>query len=153
MPIEIKIVDREPVPILSLRERVQNPQIQSKMGEMFGQLWMFMERKNIQVVGPPFAVYHDYDADSCDMECGFPTERQETGEGNIRSSSVPGGKCVFATHVGPYESIMGTYELIKEFIRKEGLEPKKVMFERYLNDPATVKDPDQLVTEIYWPID
>lgn len=153
MPIEIKIVDREPVPILSIRERVQNSQIKSKMGEMFGQLWMFMERKKIQVVGPPFAVYHDYDPESCDMECGFPTERPENGEGIIMSSSVPGGKCVFATHVGPYESIMGTYELVREFFRKEGLKPKKVMFERYLNDPATVKDPNQLITEIYWPID
>jgi effector-binding domain-containing protein len=153
MSTDIKIVEQEPVPMLSIRERVQNSQIKSKMGEMFGQLWMYMQKEKIQVVGPPFAVYHDYDPESCDMECGFPTARPEKGEGNIVSSSVPGGKCVFATHIGSYESITTTYELVQEYMRKEGLKPKKVMFERYLNDPATVKDQDQLVTEIYWPID
>ena len=47
-------------------------------------------------------------------------------------------------HVGPYEKIMVTYDRVQTYIRKKGLKPKKVMWERYLNDPATVKD--QLVT-------
>ena len=38
MPADINIIERESVPILSIRERVQNSQIKSKMGEMFGQL-------------------------------------------------------------------------------------------------------------------
>jgi len=152
MSPEIKVIEQEPVTMLSIRETVQNSQIKSKMGEMYGQLWMYMERKNIEVVGPPFAVYHDYDQESCDMECGFPTAGPEKGEGNIKPSSAPGGKCVFTIYVGPYEKIMATYEMVKDFIRKEGLKPKKVMFERYLNDPATVKDPEELVTEIYWPV-
>jgi len=153
MSLEIIIVEREPVTILSIRERVQNPEIKSKMGEMFGQLWMFMERNKIDVVGPPFSIYHDYDQASCDMECGFPTAKAEKGEGNIMLSSVPGGKCVSTTHMGPYEKITATYEIVQEFIRKKGLRPKKVMFERYLNDPATVKDPNDLATEIYWPVE
>jgi len=153
MSPDIKIIEQEPVTILSIREKIQNSEIKSKMGEMFGQLWMFMEKDRIEVVGPPYAVYHDYDQTSCDMECGFPTAKPEKGEGKIISSTVPGGKCVFTTYVGPYETIMGTYELLQEFIHKEGLKPKKVMFERYLNDPATVKDPNELVTEIYWPIE
>ena len=51
------------------------------------------------------------------------------------------------------DKIMLTYEKVQDYMHKEGLRPKKVMWERYLNDPATVKDPDQLITEIYWPID
>ncbi|HEY3420489.1 MAG TPA: GyrI-like domain-containing protein [Methanomassiliicoccales archaeon] len=153
MSSEIKIVEQTPVPMLSMREKIQNTAIKSKMGEMFGQLWMYMEKNKIQVAGPPFAVYHDYDQQTCDMECGFPTVKPEKGEADILSSSVPGGKCVMATHVGPYEKIMDTYQIIQEFMHKEGLKPKKVMWERYINDPATVKDQNELVTEIYWPID
>ena len=110
---------------------------------------MYMERGKILVDGPPFALNHDCDADRCDMECGFPTEKPEAGEELSSRRWSPAGKCVFATHIGPYENIMATYETDQEFIRKEGLKPKKVMFERYLSDPATVKDPDQ----IYCPID
>jgi hypothetical protein len=40
---------------------------------------MYMERNKILVDGPPFAVNHDCDADRCDMECGFPTEKPEAG--------------------------------------------------------------------------
>ncbi|MGD0817517.1 MAG: GyrI-like domain-containing protein [Methanomassiliicoccales archaeon] len=152
MSSDIKIIEQEPVPILSIREMVQNTQIKSMMGEMFGQLWMFMEKNKIEVAGPPFAIYHDYDQQKCDMECGFPTTKPEIGEGNIISSSIPGGKCVFAVYTGPYDKIMGKYAEVREYIRKEGLKPKKVMWERYLNDPATVKA-DQLVTEIYWPVE
>ncbi len=153
MPTEIRISEQLPITMLSIRERIQNIEIKSKMGEMFGQLWMFMEKNHVQVAGPPFAVYHDYDQQTCDMECGFPTVKPEKGEGNIVSSSVPGGKCVMATHIGPYEKIMETYQLIQEYMHKEGLRQKKVMWERYLNDPATVKDQNELVTEIYWPIE
>lgn len=153
MSSDIKIVEQEPVPILSIREKVKNSEIKSKMGEMYGQLWMYMEKNKIIVTGPPYAVYHDYDQENCDMECGFPTEGQAKGEGNIVSSSVPGGRCVLEVHAGPYDNIMVTYELIQNYIHKEGLAPKKVMWERYINDPATVKDPNQLITEIYWPIE
>jgi effector-binding domain-containing protein len=153
MPTEIRISEQFPITMLSIRERIQNIEIKSKMGEMFGQLWMFMEKNHVQVAGPPFAIYHDYDQQTCDMECGFPTVKPEKGEGNIVSSSVPGGNCVMATHIGPYEKIMETYQLIQEYMHKEGLRQKKVMWERYLNDPATVKDQNELVTEIYWPIE
>ena len=153
MPSDIKIVDQKPVIILSMREKIQNAQIKSKMGEMFGQLWAFMERKKIGVAGQPYAIYHDYDQENCDMECGFPTTKKEKGSGKIKTSSIPGGKCVFTVHVGSYDKIMLTYEKVQDYMHKEGLRPKKVMWERYLNDPATVKDPDQHITEIYWLID
>jgi effector-binding domain-containing protein len=153
MTSEIKIITQKPVNILSMREKIQNSQIKSKMGEMYGQIWMFIEKNKIAVAGPPYAIYHDYDQENCDMECGFPTGKREKGSENIKPSSVPGGKCVVAIHAGSYETIMLTYEKVQEYMHKEGLKPKKVMWERYLNDPATVKDPDQLITEIYWPID
>jgi effector-binding domain-containing protein len=110
---------------------------------------MYMERNKILVDGPPFAVNHDCDADRCDMECGFPTEKPEAGEGIIKSSLVPGRKMRFRHSYRALREHNGDYETVQEFIRKEGLKPKKVMFERYLSDPATVKDPDQ----IYCPID
>jgi effector-binding domain-containing protein len=153
MSSDFKIVNTEPVPMLSIREKVQNDQIKSKMGAIFGQLWMYMEKNKIQVAGPPYALYHEYDQNGTDMECGWPTIKQEKSEGNIMSSVVPAAKCVMTVHVGPYEQIMATYERMQEHIRKEGLKPKKLMWERYLNDPATVNDPNELITEIYWPIE
>jgi effector-binding domain-containing protein len=153
MSSEIKIVEQTPVPMLSVREKIKNAEIKSKIGEMFGQLWMYMEKNKIVVAGPPFVVYHEFDSENCDMESGFPTLKEEKGEGNIRSSQVPGGRCVMAVHEGPYDTIMATYERIQNYMRQHDLVPKQMMWERYMNDPATVKDPNELVTEIYWPID
>ena len=75
--------------MLPVREKIQNARIKSKMGEMFGQIWMFMEKNRIEVAGLPFAVYHDYDQENCDMECGFPTTKPERGEGYIYRPRSP----------------------------------------------------------------
>ncbi len=47
--------------------------------------------------------------------------------------------------------LVRTYETVERWIKAKGLEPADQMWEYYLNDPTMVS-PEELMTEIIWPI-
>lgn len=142
-----------PQTALAIREVVPNDQIGQKMGQIFGELMAYFGKSKVMMTGPPFALYHEFDKEKMDMEVGFPVNGPQRGEGRIKPCTLPGGKVVTATHVGPYERIVDTYMEMQKWIEANGHKPKKVMWERYLNGPDTVKDPSEYITEVFWPIE
>jgi effector-binding domain-containing protein len=152
MKLEIKVIEMKSESALAIREVVPNAQIGSKMGQIFGELMAYFGKNKVMMTGPPFALYHDHDDEKTDMEVGFPVAGLQKGEGRVRPCSLPGGKTVTATHVGPYERVVDTYTEMHKWIQAKGYKPKKVMWERYLNGPDTVKDPSEYITEVFWPI-
>jgi len=153
MKLNIKIIETKLEQGLSIREVVPNAQIGPKMGQIFGELMAYFGKSKVMITGPPFAMYHSFDQEETDMEVGFPVAEPHKGAGRIRSSTLPGGKVVTATHVGPYEKLMDTYTEMQKWMEAKGLKPKKVMWERYMNGPDTVKDPNEYITQLFWPIE
>ena len=149
----ISITTVSPQQGLAIRERVPNAQIGPRMGEFFGELAAYLGRQRLTMTGPPFAIYHEYNMESTDMEAGFPVSGMPAGEGRIKPCMLPGGKVVTATHVGPYDKLMDTYNLMMKWMAENGHVPKQLMWESYLSDPDVVKDPDKYVTQIFWPIE
>lgn len=153
MPSDFKILDMSPVPILSIRQTVPLAMVKSKTTEIYDQIWGFTESNRIRIAGPPYCVFHSNDGKVTDMECGFPTARPEKGQVRIKSSTTPGGKCLFGVHRGAYDKVKETYAQMKEYMEQNGIKPLNVIWERYLNDPATVKKESDLAIEIFWRIE
>jgi len=74
-------------------------------------------------------------------------------EGEIQSKTIEGGKYAMFLHVGAYENLKSTYDLVGNWIVESGVELRDApMFEKYLNkDPRRTK-PENLKTEIYVPL-
>ncbi len=153
MKLDIKIIEIKSEQGLSIREVVPNAQIGQKIGQIFGELMAYFGKSKVMLTGPPFAVYHSFDNEKTDMEVGFPVAEPQKGEGRVRPSMLPGGKVVTATHIGPYEKLVETYTEMQKWMDAKGLKPKKVMWERYMNGPDTVKDPSGYITQLFWPIE
>jgi effector-binding domain-containing protein len=153
MKLDIKIIETKPEHALAIREVVPNAQIGQRMGPIFGELMAYFGKSKVMMTGPPFAMYHSFDGEKTDMEVGFPVAGPQKGEGRVKPCTLPGGRVVTATHVGPYEKIVETYTEMQKWIEAKGLKPKKAMWERYLNGPDTVKDPSEYITELFWPIE
>jgi len=153
MKLDIKIIETKPEHALAIREVVFNAQIGQKMGQFFGELMAEFGRSKVMITGPPFAMYHSFDKDRTDMEVGFPVAGPQEGGERVKPCLLPGGKVVTAVHVGPYEKIVETYTEMQKWMEANGLKPKKVMWERYLNGPDTVKDPSEYITRLFWPIE
>ncbi len=149
----IKLIEMEPQNALAIREVVPVAQIPTKMGQFFSELMAHFQKSGIRMLGPPFALYHDFAPDKIDMEVGFPVATPQPGDQRVKPLVLPGGKVVTAVHIGPYDKIEKTYDEMRGWMSRNGLRPKKMMWERYLSDPQTVKNPEEYVTELYWPVE
>lgn len=157
MKPDIKIKEIREQPTLTIRESATMATIPERMGQIFSEIIVFMGKKGIAPAGAPFAYWHNMNSESMskgifDMECGFPVGMPVVGEGQIKSSKLPGGKAITAMHIGPYETLVETYEAIQTWIKEKGYQVEEDMWETYLTDPCEVPDKSKWMTEIFWPM-
>jgi AraC family transcriptional regulator len=75
-------------------------------------------------------------------------------EDEISNKIIDGGKYAMFLHIGEYENLKSTYDMIGDWMSKNSINLKdRPIFEKYLNrDPRRTK-PQNLKTEIYVPIE
>ena len=111
-----------------------------------------LTRQGVQPAGPPFGYYHGMPTDTVDVEAGFPvSEPIDPGDG-VLGGTLPAGRAVEALHIGPYDTLVSTYELVRQWMDQQGLEPSPDMWESYLSDPETEPDPANWKTLVVWPV-
>jgi DNA-binding transcriptional MerR regulator/predicted transcriptional regulator YdeE len=64
---------------------------------------------------------------------------------------LPGGDFAVVTHVGPYEELGLAYHALYAWAQEHGHEPRGLIREIYVNDPANVR-PEALQTEVLLPL-
>jgi effector-binding domain-containing protein len=101
--------------------------------------------------GPPFVGYHNMDMQDLDLEIGFPFSERLSGEGEVQSGALPGGKAAECLHVGPYDKIAAAYEALQKWLEANGQSPTGIAYEFYLNDPQTTP-PEKLETRVVFPL-
>jgi effector-binding domain-containing protein len=116
----------------------------------------------LAVDGPPYVRYHDWGGETADLEIGFPVAGDATATGATAlaaaapggepgRSSLPGGRCVVAVHVGPYHDLPATWGRLMTWIWDRDLEPAGPTWESYIDNPDLV-NPAALRTEVIRPI-
>jgi effector-binding domain-containing protein len=148
----IELVQSKAQAGLSIRQMVKFAEIPNMMSKAYGELMTYMQRNDIQMVGPPFVFYHSWSDVETDMDCGFPVTSTFKGEGRIHSFDLPAVKVMMTIHTGPYEKLGETYKKVEEKMRAMGIKPADHMWESYLNNPMEVP-PEKLLTQIFWPIE
>jgi effector-binding domain-containing protein len=147
---DIKIVEIDEQPVLSIRETAPMQSIPEEIGKIFSETLAFMQANNVAPVGPPFAIWHDMKDGMVDMECGFPIAEPAKVEGRIRNSKLPGGKVATAIHIGPYDKLGEAYSTIESWIKDNGYQTAGKTWESYLTQPDV--EPSKIRTEIFWPV-
>lgn len=150
-PIEIK--DIEAVKGLVIKADIPVSEIGPKMGEIFGQLFAYLQSNNIEAAGPPFSVYYSFDPEGNTVfEAGIPVFTENKSGGNIHYKEFEATKAVSTVYTGAYENFMQVYTAMFEYMEKEGIESVGISWEVYLTPPEEMKDPDKSMTQIYFPI-
>lgn len=69
--------------------------------------------------------------------------------GNIKAREIKGGDAIVVHYQGAYEGIGTAYAAIASWLKENNKKAVEAPFEVYLNDPVTVKDPNELRTDVY----
>ena len=119
------------------------------IGEAFGLAARTIAGSSAIIAGHPFARYLSF-GDRIEAEAGFPfAGTLVPADDRVRQTTLPGGRAVKATHIGPYDEIGAAWERTTAWMGEHGLEGAGPPWEAYLTGPD---EPGPPVTEIFWPI-
>lgn len=140
-------------PTAVLRESVAMDALSEFFSRAFAAVTAETQRQNIQLSGPPFALYRGTPTQTVDVEAGFPIRGTLADTDTVVTGALPEAEAFEAVHVGPYDTLERTYTAVQDRIRAAGRTPSDTMWEYYLNGPSTEPDPLKWQTRIVWPVD
>lgn len=70
-------------------------------------------------------------------------------DSTIGIREMPGGKVLIAHYKGPYEKAAMAYHAIYKWLEDNHRSAREIPFEVYLNDPITIRNKNDLRTDIY----
>ncbi len=87
------------------------------------------------------------------MDIAVETDRLPSAlKGRVKSRIEKGGEVLIAHLLGPYSELHKGYTQIENWLHENKRLARNKPFEVYLNDPFTVKDPSEIQTDIYQPL-
>jgi effector-binding domain-containing protein len=122
--------------------------ISSKMGKSYGRLFMVIGQQQLKP-GRVMAIYRTSSAPwifDVAVEVNKAPSQQTEG---VQFKTTDGGDAIVLHYKGPYEQIGKAYEQLDEWLKKNNKQRSGAPMEVYLNEPAAVKDKNELLTDVY----
>ena len=151
MIYEIKLLELPDQPILVMRDIVAVENLPEFFGKAFGSVMQYLGELRESPGGMPFGAYYNLDMKALNIAAGFPVEKSIEGKGEILAEIIPSGKFLSTIHKGAYDLVEPAYKALSDYTKEHGLEPTRVVYEYYLNDPG--EGPEIIpLTEIRFPL-
>lgn len=153
MPYDVIVRDTAPQTVVSTTVHTSLAGIGDSISKAFGTLMGFLGLRGAAPSGAPFIIYHDVIDEETpgNLEVCIPVADALEGSGNVEGYEIQGATVATVTHKGPYDQIGPAYHTLSGWIQDHGHETAGPPRELYLNDPQSVA-PDDLLTEVIWPI-
>lgn len=125
-----------------------------------GILWDMMMREtagmNMQIADPCYgmAVFHDegYKESDVDVEIQISVKGSYENTEHVAFKTAPAVEFASAVVKGSYEQLTSVHRAVAQWVRDNGYEFNGAMFCIYHVSPAQTKNPDELVTEVCYPV-
>lgn len=138
---------------LSIRDTVDQMQMNNIHGKLFSEINNFMDKSNIISDLAPIVIYHFWSDTLVDIEAGIQVKDSlSITNSRVKLNYIAKGNYVTATHYGVYERIPETYFSINEWMRKNEVQVIGPPWEVYITDPALEPNPEKWETQINFPI-
>jgi effector-binding domain-containing protein len=153
------VEDREPLPVLSIRQTVAVADLAQAQGQGLGELWRALQARGLVPAGPPFVRYHTFGETETDLELGVPLSEGATGEGRVEAGELPGGPAIVTWHIGPHDSLGEAYGRLGTWLAQHRREAAGPAWEVYWwidagrePDPSSWPAPAEWRTELVQPV-
>lgn len=147
--IEVQLVETKPMNILYTRQMLSSDDYTFGYGKYFSKLYETIATEKLTLLGTPITIYHseEYNPAGNDTEFALPIEEILNGTRELRE-----GLCAKSVYKGPYSELTSVYAKLTEWIENEGYEMVNSPYEKYITDPTQTTHPEDLVTEVYFPV-
>ncbi|HWS38653.1 MAG TPA: MerR family transcriptional regulator [Actinoplanes sp.] len=156
MPYQVTVKEVADAPVAGLRLNASLATVGTVLQHGFGTVAGALGQAGVAPAGPPFVVYHDVidEQTEGEIEICFPVPAGTViPAGPVHYRELPGGTVASTVHRGPYQEISPAYHVVTGWIEENGVAAHGAPREIYLNDPQTVGSPEELITEVQFPID
>ena len=150
---EPELVEAQPATTAVIGAVIAADQLVALIDRSFPALAAVIPGQGVAIAGPAFALYHGEPGDTVDLELGFVTDRAVQPEGDVRPGSLPGGRVARLVHQGGYDGLGSSWGRLRSWIEEQGLTPGQDLWEVYVTEPSPDMDPDDLRTELNWPVE
>jgi effector-binding domain-containing protein len=150
---EFKIETMQARPFAYITRTAKMNEIGKAMAEGFGALGAMFAKAGAAMAGMPMAHYRSYDTKTTTFDLGFPCRAEDAkalGAAGLSIGETPAGRNMTATHMGPYDTVVSTYDAMTAEMKSQGLKPASDMWEIYFSPPDT--PPAKIRTDVVWPI-
>jgi effector-binding domain-containing protein/ribosome-associated toxin RatA of RatAB toxin-antitoxin module len=150
--VDIKVVDLDLLPSLSILDSTTIDGIGELLGRNYGMIMAYVMQKEIPMTGFPFAVYYNWDPEGMIViRAGIPVPEGTNGKEAIEYFELPAGKAVYAKHFGSYDS-GETHFAIENYVMANDIDCNmNFIWEVYITDPMNEPDTTKWQTDIYYP--
>lgn len=113
--------------------------------QLYGSIYQNIIRDEADFFGRPICFYHNFSADSVQLEAALPVLKKSSSAKTVAESVV-----IKATYVGPYDKTQPAYDALDQFVSNNELNVSPTHYQVFITDPGEVNDPNKWVTEIYY---
>lgn len=150
--MEVRIVQLNSQPALSISVTCTFAELGNKFGEIYSEIGAYIKSNSIKAAGYPFGIYHSFSPEKIELEAGIPVEAGAAGEGRIKTMQTYGGKAANGTFTGHYDKLKEAWQLFAKLVDDEKHELNGPCFEMYVTDPEEEPDSSKWITELYTPV-
>ena len=126
--------------------------IKDVLGKAYGEIMQFVQQNHLQPL--KFMAWYGSAQPPWIMNIAVEVNTiPEAATGRIHSRIQPGGEVLIAHILGPYDQVGQAYSAIGKWMNENHRQAKSAPFEVYINDPASVKDPSEIQTDVYQPLE
>jgi effector-binding domain-containing protein len=148
----IAITQKTAKKVIGIRFKAEMKDLKVAFTKNYGLLGKFLAKNKLKMVGPPMACYYNWDPKKpLDVEAIFMVDKKIKGDKVIKFHELPAVKGVTAMHIGPYQKLRVTWNLVMDYIKAKKLKTMDMACEIYLNNPTKTK-PELLKTQIFFPL-
>lgn len=147
--IEVQLVETQPIHILSIRQMMTSDDYATGYGKYFSKLYERSATEKLTLLGTPMTIYHspEFNPVGNDTEFALPVAEAVKG-----TRDLPGGLCARSVCKGLYSELTAVYARLREWVENEGYELVRSPYEVYVTAADQASVPEELVTEVYFPI-
>jgi effector-binding domain-containing protein len=152
-PLVCAVETIEAQPVASVRLECDATKVSETLAVVYGEVMGAIGGQGGEIVGPPFARYHEIADGKIDLEAGMPVKKAIEAHGRVKPGELPGGKAAMTWHVGSYHELQQSYDRLSAWMKSEALAPRGGFWETYWTDPGLEPDPSTWRTQIHWPVE